>query len=156
MRACKYFSLGLFLGIGLTWGWFALFPGDRVMESALPATAGVQEQAQPFAVIYNFYQALGEGREETCRSLVVPEFQAALAGRPFIQQLQRLRQQDPSLKFVFFLINEQEVDLKAGTAWARGSAEWVSTSKGTFSIRQKIFLLNQQGQWKIQAIEEQG
>ncbi|OIQ57034.1 hypothetical protein MOTE_22750 [Moorella thermoacetica] len=156
MRAWKYFSLGLFLGISMTWGWFALFPGDRIIESAMPATAGVQEQAQPFAVIYNFYQALGEGREETYRSLVVPEFQAVLAGRPFIQQLQKLRQQDPSLRFVFFLINEQGVDLKAGTAWALGSAEWVSTSKGTFSIHQKILLLNQQGQWKIKAIEEQG
>lgn len=156
MRACKYFGLGLILGISLTLGWYALFPGARAIESALPATAGIQEQAQPFAIIYKFYQALEEGREEAYLSLVVPEFQATLANRPFIQQLQSLRQQDPSLRFAFFLINEQGVDQKAGTAWARGSAEWVSNSRGAFSIHQKIFLLNQHGQWKIEAIEEQG
>ncbi|BCV21239.1 hypothetical protein [Moorella sp. Hama-1] len=156
MRAWKYFAAGLILGIGLTWGWFTLFPGDRGSEPALPATAAARQQAQPFAVIYDFYRALDEGREEACRSLVSPELQAALNSKPFIQQLQSLRQQDPSLRFVFFLIKEQAVDLQAGTAWARGNAEWVAQNRGTISLPQKILLLNQQGRWKIQAIEEQG
>ncbi|KYH30908.1 hypothetical protein [Neomoorella mulderi] len=155
MRPCKYFAWGLILGIGLTWGWFS-FSEKNKAEPALPALAPASQQQAPFAVIYNFYQALATGREDQLSLLVTPELLITLQKNQFLQKWQQRRQQDPSLRFVFFLIKEQEVDLKTGTARARGNAEWVSARQGTLSVPQTIIILNDQGKWKIKDIKEQG
>ncbi|WP_406678550.1 hypothetical protein [Moorella sp. ACPs] len=156
MRGFKYFVLGLILGIGLTLGWFSFSEKNKTSEPALPALAATSQQQAPFAVIYSFYQALATGREDLLSTLVTREFGAALKSTSLLQRWQQRRQQDPSLRFVFFLIKEQEVDLKTGTARVRGSAEWVSSRQGTLSVPQTIIILNEQGTWKIQDIREQG
>lgn len=157
MRAFKYFALGLILGIGLTWTGFSLNGRNKIPDFVLPALSpATSGHSVPFAVIYDFYQSLMEGEEERLASLVTPQCWATLKNGPFLRTWQQRRQQDPSLRFVFFLIREQEIDPQRGSARARGSAELVSASKGNLSLPQTITLLKHQGQWKITAIKEQG
>ncbi len=155
MRTVKYFALGLILGVGLTWSWFACNTKTQGGEPALPAAATAREQA-PFEVIYNFYQALSEGKEDQIAELVTPEFWNTMKNAGLLQTWQQRRQQDPSLRFVIFLLKEQEADLKAGTARARGSAEWVSAREGKLSVPQTVTLLKARGIWRIKDIKEQG
>ncbi|MDN5344912.1 MAG: hypothetical protein PWQ18_1025 [Clostridia bacterium] len=157
MRAFKYFCLGLILGAGLTWGWYSLYLGkNKAAVPALPALAPTPGQQQaPFAIIFDFYQALSAGREEQAAALVTPDWQPNLTKSSLWQKWQQRRQEDPSLRFVFFLLKEQGLDPRAGTAWARGSAEWVSSRAGNLSLPQTVTLVNLKGQWKIKNITEQ-
>ncbi|WP_258360527.1 hypothetical protein [Moorella sulfitireducens (nom. illeg.)] len=155
MKGFKFFSLGLILGIGLTWAWFSFSEKKEISPPAFPVLAAPGQQP-PYAVIYDFYQALAAGRQEQVAALVTREFKAALKYNSLLQKWQQSRQQDPTLRFVFFLITEQDFDLKAGTARVRGSAEWVSSRQGTLSVPQTIFILNEEGAWKIQDINEHG
>lgn len=155
MQVFKYICLGIILGIGLSWGWSSYTTHKaETIQPSIPAVASVSRQQTPFAVIYNFYQALGEGREDQIALLVTPDFLSSLNSNHHLYKWHLRRQEDPSLRFVFFLINEQEIDFNAGTARVKGSAEWVSASKGALSVPQTIIILNQQGKWKIKSIEE--
>jgi len=155
MRTVKYFALGLILGIGLTWSWFSCSIKNRDGESALPALTAAQEQA-PFGVMYNYYLALSEGKEDQLAELVTSDFWNTMKNTGLLQTWQQRRKQDPSLRFVIFLLKEQEADFKIGTAWARGSAEWVSAREGKLSIPQTVTLLKVRGTWRIKDIKEQG
>ncbi|NLW07695.1 MAG: hypothetical protein GX039_06930 [Clostridia bacterium] len=154
MQAIKYICLGIILGISLTWGWTSCSARKADPVPVVSALAGVSQQQAPFAVIYDFYQALEESRTDQLAVLVTPKFLTQLKeNQGALQCFERL-EEDPSLRFAFFLITEQELDLQSGQARVKGTAEWVSATKGAFSIPQTITIINLHGKWKINSIEE--
>jgi hypothetical protein len=156
MHVLKYICLGVVLGIGLTWGWSSCSARNNKVVPSTPALADISQQQAPFEIIYKFYHALDENKTEQLAELVTPEFLAQLNGQQEAYKYFKLQDEDPSLRFAFFLITEKELDLNAGQARVKGSAEWVSTSRGAFSVPQTVTLINYQGEWKMSSIVNKG
>lgn len=154
MRTFKSFFLGIIVGAGLVWIIFTFTGNNPTPQQNIPALATINSQNNPFEVIYNFYQAIEKEDINELQPLVTSDFLYTLANNKQLQKIYKLRNNDPSLKFSFFLINEQQVDFSKGTALARGSAKWVSSKEATFSFSQEILIKKDNGQWKIENIKK--
>ncbi|SMB97894.1 hypothetical protein SAMN00808754_2016 [Thermanaeromonas toyohensis ToBE] len=158
MRPAVHILIGILVGWLLShlWGYVKGNDRDFIVSPALPALSPITSTSpSPFDTIYYFYKAVEEGNEEKVRELVTPELWSHLKEEGFLQQWQARKNMEPGLRFVLFLVAEQNVDEEAGRAWARGQAEWDSPRKGIISSEETIRLLRFGNTWKIAAIESE-
>lgn len=121
---------------------------------ARPAMSSITaSSSSPFDVIYFFYKAIEEGNSQKVSELVTPELWTRLKQEGFWEEWQARKNLEPNLRFVLFLVSEQNVDEAAGRAWARGKAEWESPRRGLISAEETIHLVKSGQTWKITAIE---
>jgi|GEM_PF-1145948 len=158
MRPAVHILIGILIGwlLSLLWGHIKGGATDTLASPALPALSPITSTSpSPFDTIYYFYKAIEEGKEEKVQELVTPELWSHLKEEGFLQQWQARKNMEPGLRFVIFLVSEQNVDEEAGRAWARGQAEWDSPRKGIISSEETIRLVRFGDTWKIASIESE-
>ncbi|MDN5347450.1 MAG: hypothetical protein PWP65_1014 [Clostridia bacterium] len=150
MNKARYIFLGFLLGAivmaGINHG-LAARKVEPVQAQAL------QVPPTPFDVIYSFYKAVEQNDPEKVKEITTPALWEFLKRDRFLERWQRRKRVDPGLRFVLFLVSEQNLDEAAGTAWARGQAQWQSPRRGVISATHTIFLQRLGGKWKIKEIQ---
>lgn len=155
MRLIKYLLFGIIIGFILAWSWLSFtLKNDLPAQTSIPAVSTTASHQDAFNVIYKFYQALEKEEEQALSVYLTQEFLSELKDNTSVKKLLLKKQKDPSLRFAFFIIKDQRVDLNSNTIWVKGTAEWISPKEGSISFPQNITLSLSDGLWKIKSIKE--
>lgn len=111
------------------------------------------DTSAPFNTIYYFYRAVGENNWEEAQRFVTPALWSYLKTSGFISAWEERKRRDSTLTFIFFLVREQGVNPRAGTAWALGEHRWTSRFPLLREPTETVLLVWTPQGWKIKEIK---
>jgi len=106
----------------------------------------------PFDTIFHFYKAIEANNWELVKALVTPALWDYLQKSGFAQKWEKMKEQDPSLRFILFVVRNHFIEEEKGEGWIMGKADWTSDFKDASDFTRTIFLKKIEGNWKITRI----
>jgi len=108
----------------------------------------------PFDTIFHFYKAVEANNWELVRALITPALWDYLQKSGFAQKWEQMKKQDPSLRFILFVVKNHSIEEEKGEGegWVMGKADWTSDFKNASDFTRTIFLKKIEGSWKITRI----
>ena len=107
----------------------------------------------PFDAIFHFYKGVEANNWELVRSLTTPALWAYLESSGFVERWERIKREDPTLKFVLFIVRKQSLDAQ-GTGWVLGKADWISSIRVVHDFNRVIYVQRDGRSWKLTRIIE--
>jgi len=103
----------------------------------------------PFDTVFHFFKAVENNNWELARVLVTPSLWEYLQKTGFDKKWERIKREDPSLRFMLFVVGNHFFDEEKGEGWLMGKADWSSELGKDYDFNSTIFLKRIGGTWKI-------
>ncbi|NLO89619.1 MAG: hypothetical protein GX088_04740 [Clostridia bacterium] len=103
----------------------------------------------PFDTVFHFFKAVESNNWELARVLVTPSLWEYLQKNGFDKKWERIKREDPSLKFILFVVGNHFFDEKKGEGWVMGKADWSSGIGKDYDFNSTIYLKKVGDTWKI-------
>jgi len=148
------FSLLLsFLGL-FSWQFFQQEQEERVLATVSVDQKKIDESYQaPFNLVYHFYESIEKNDWDKVKSFVTPVWWGEMHRLGYKQKWQKMVQDDPSIRFVMFLVAGQKIDIDNNFAWVMGKVDWVSSRQIMDDENETVFFIkDKNNEWKISSI----
>lgn len=106
----------------------------------------------PYDAIYQYYKALEGNNWDLVKGLTTPYLWKYIETSNFKRNWENKTAQDPTLKFVLFIVNKESIDREKGTGWVLGKVDWTSQRRTVPDDNRTIFVEKRGASWVISRV----
>lgn len=152
LKPVKLFVLVLGL-IGLGIFWFFLNNTSDKYDAVKVQEEFIRIQTEtPYDAIYQYYKALEGNNWDLVKSLTTPDLWRYIETSGFRKNWEKKISEDPTLKFVLFIVQKQAVDEQAGEGWIMGKVDWTSSRQNVHDDNRTVFVKQKGDSWIISKV----
>lgn len=106
----------------------------------------------PYDAIYQYYKALEGNNWDLIKSLTTPELWNYIQTSDFRTNWEKKTSEDPTLKFVLFIVKKQSIDQDEGKGWILGKVDWTSERRHVPDDNRTVFVEKRGESWVIDRV----
>ena len=145
----------LILGVaGLGLFQFVQKNGVEIQDNALKTQQDyvtIQTET-PYDAIHQYYKALEGNNWDLVKALTTPSLWNYIETSSFRSDWEKRIAQDPTLKFILFIVKKQSIDEDKGKGWVLGKVDWTSERRNVPDDNRTVFVEKRGRSWVISRV----